>query len=179
VLDEIFRWAGAKPHMHVLDLGIGTGSLSARFIRRECAVWGVDFSARMLAKAREKLPNVRLLRAELLDDWPAELRRRFDRVVSAYVFHEFDLEAKIRPLQKIALQHLTDDGRILVGDVAFETADARAEAERLRAEVWDEEEFYWAADETIAACERAGLRAAYRQVSTVAGVFAFTHSQAT
>jgi hypothetical protein len=39
---------------------------------------------------------------------------------------------------------------------------------------WDEDEHYWAADETISACEQAGLRATYQQVSSCGGVFAIT-----
>jgi len=56
VLDEVVRTACAQPGMTVLDLGIGTGNLAARFVRLGCDVWGIDFSAEMLAKALEKLP---------------------------------------------------------------------------------------------------------------------------
>jgi ubiquinone/menaquinone biosynthesis C-methylase UbiE len=33
VLDEVARLADVKPQMRILDLGIGTGNLAARFIR--------------------------------------------------------------------------------------------------------------------------------------------------
>jgi hypothetical protein len=56
----------------------------------------------MLAEAQIKLPGARLLQADLLGPWPAELDPPFDRVVSAYVFHEFDLTTKIGLLRRIA-----------------------------------------------------------------------------
>jgi len=73
VLDEAARQAAAGPGMRVLDLGIGTGNLAVRLARGGCTIWGVDFSAEMLARARAKLPAARLFQADLLGDWPADL----------------------------------------------------------------------------------------------------------
>jgi putative AdoMet-dependent methyltransferase len=173
ILDEVVRLADVKPDMRILDLGIGTGNLAARFVHEGCIVWGVDFSAEMLAKARMKLPQVNLVQANLLDDWPTELQQRFDRVASAYVLHEFDLETKVDLLKRVALHHLEDGGCILVADVTFPTTMARTEASRRWAAEWDEDEYYWVADETIAACEKVGLQATYKQVSSCGGVFTF------
>ena len=39
------------------------------------------------------------------------------------------------------------------------------------ADLWDEEEYYWAADEAADACESAGLQVTYKQVSSCGGVF--------
>jgi ubiquinone/menaquinone biosynthesis C-methylase UbiE len=89
ILDEVVRLAEVESRMQILDLGIGTGNLAARFVRQGCAVWGVDFSAGMLAEARARLPEVRLVQADLLGEWPPELHQPFDRVVCAYVFPEF------------------------------------------------------------------------------------------
>ncbi len=173
ILDEVVRLAGVQPSMRILDLGIGTGNLAARFLQRGCAVWGADFSAEMLAQARAKLPHVHLVQADLLGEWPAELQLPFDRVVSAYVLHEFDLAAKISLLRRVASHHLAAGGCILVADIAFPTALAREEAAQRWADSWDQDETYWAADETIAACAEAGLQATYKQVSSCGGVFTF------
>jgi putative AdoMet-dependent methyltransferase len=171
VLDEVVRLADIKPHMQILDLGIGTGNLTARFFHKGCRVWGVDFSAEMLAKARTKLPQANLVQADLLDEWPSELQQLFDRVVSAYVLHEFDLETKVSLLRRIASHYLSAGGYILIADIAFPTTTDRAEASQRWANGWDEDEYYWAADEAIDACEQAGLRATYKQVSSCGGVF--------
>jgi putative AdoMet-dependent methyltransferase len=179
VLDEIVRAAGAQPGMRVLDLGVGTGNLAARFAAQGCALWGIDFSAEMLARAKEKLPEAVLVHVGLLDVWPAELHQPFDRIVSSYVLHEFDLPTKMVLLQRLAGQHLATRGRIVVGDIAFPTTGARARARERLAEAWDEDEFYWAADETAEASRRADLLVRYKQVSSCGGVFEFEAGQAT
>jgi len=172
VLDAAVESADAGPGLRVLDLGIGTGNLAARFVRQGCDVWGLDFSAEMLAQARAKWPQVHLIQASLQAEWPTELSHPFDRIVSAYVLHEFDLATKIQMLRRAAAQGLTPDGWIVVADIAFPTADARTKASRRWADTWDPDEHYWAADEAIAACAQAGLEATYRQVSSCGGVFA-------
>ena len=174
ILDQVINLAGVKPAMRILDLGIGTGNLAARFLRQGCLVWGIDFSAKMLAQARAQLPQVNLVQANLLDEWPLTLQQPFDRVVSAYVLHHFDLETKVSLLRRIATHYLLSSGPILVADIAFPTTSARAEASRHWAACWDQDEYYWAADETIAACEQAGLLVTYKQLSSCGGVFVFT-----
>jgi cyclopropane fatty-acyl-phospholipid synthase-like methyltransferase len=172
VLDRVVEFADPRPGMRVLDLGVGTGNLARRFVDLGCAVWGVDFAPAMLAKAQAKVPQAKLLRVDLLDDtWPEDLAgQRFERVVSAYVFHEFSLEAKVRLLTRLARDYLAGGGRIVIGDVAFSSLQALRQA---GADHWDEEEHYWAADEAIAACEAAGFELSYAQVSSCGGVFVF------
>ncbi|HED04362.1 MAG TPA: class I SAM-dependent methyltransferase [Candidatus Fraserbacteria bacterium] len=130
VLDEITRAAGARCGMKILDLGVGTGNLAARFAALGCDIWGIDFSAEMLVKAIEKLPQAVLVQADLLSDWPTELDHRFDRIVVAYVLHEFDLSTKVKLLQGLTERHLAAQGRIVVGDIAFPTSGARDQARR-------------------------------------------------
>lgn len=176
VLDQVVALANVTPHMRILDLGIGTGNLAERFVREGCAVWGIDFSAEMLARVRAKLLPVNLVQADLLGDWPLKFSSPFNRVVSAYVLHEFALETKVELLERVARRCLAIGGRMVIADIAFPTAAARSVAAQRWANAWDQDEYYWAADETIAACERAGLHVAYKQISSCAGVFAFTIS---
>ena len=173
VLDQVVRLAEVTPHMQVLDLGIGTGNLAVRFIQAGCAVWGIDFSVEMLTQAQAKLPHAVLIQADLMRDWPMELQRPFDRVVSAYVMHEFDLETKVRLLHRIAAHHLTAGGRIVVADIAFPSVEDRTQASQQWTDSWDADEFYWAADEASAACAQVGLQVTYEQVSCCGGVFTF------
>jgi cyclopropane fatty-acyl-phospholipid synthase-like methyltransferase len=170
VLETVVHAADVRPGKRVLDLGIGTGNLAQRFVALGCVVWGVDFSPAMLAKARCKLPGVTLVQADLRGEWPPALKGPFDRIVSTYVLHEFSLEHKVALLRHLANRCLAPGGRIVIGDIAFESAQARTDA---GAEHWDEEEHYWAADETRAACAPAGLRFTYTQVSSCGGVYVF------
>jgi putative AdoMet-dependent methyltransferase len=171
ILDAVVTLAEVVPGMRVLDLGIGTGNLAQRFVAQGCAMWGVDFSAEMLAKARAKLPQVQLVQANLLAEWPAALLCPFDLIVSAYVLHEFTLENKIGLLRR-AIRCLSPGGMILVADIAFPSVVIREAAmQHIYGDLWDEDEWYWAADESVAACKSAGLHATYRQMSSCGGIF--------
>jgi putative AdoMet-dependent methyltransferase len=171
VLAEVAWTAAAQCGMTVLDLGIGTGNLSTHLAALGCRIWGIDFSAEMLARAREKLPQAVLVQGDLLRSWPGALDRRFDRIVSAYVLHEFDLPTKIELLQRLARDHLAPGGCIVVGDIAFPTAAAHDHARTDWARLWDEDEHYWIAEETVVACRQAGLQVIYEQISICGGVF--------
>ncbi len=171
VLDAVTAAAEPESGMDVLDLGIGTGKLAARFAMLGCHIWGIDFSGEMLARARERLERAVLVRADLLEDWPAEVERRFERIVSAYVLHEFKLSEKVTLLRRLTEQHLAAGGRIVIGDVAFPTVAARELARRKWETLWDEQEYYWAADVAAEALMSVGLRVTYEQISSCAGVF--------
>jgi putative AdoMet-dependent methyltransferase len=176
VLDEVVLLANAGPGLAVLDLGIGTGNLAGRFLARNCQVYGLDFSAKMLAAARVKYPQLHLAQADLLADWPAMLQQAFDRtrfevIVSGYTFHHFDLPTKVALLVRLAADHLVADGRIVIGDIAFKNAAARDAAQQYWGDLWEEED-YWIADETLETCHQAGLQVIYEQISSCGGVFA-------
>ena len=173
VLARVVALACLEPGMHILDLGTGTGNLAERFARHETNVWGLDFSSDMLTQAKRKVPSATFLQADLSADWP-ELPK-FERVVSAYVLHEFDMEAKLGILKR-STRHLTADGFLVVADIAFPSADILGQAHKRWQEAWDEDEHYWIADEALAACEEVGLRGTYEQVSSGAGVFVFQSS---
>jgi cyclopropane fatty-acyl-phospholipid synthase-like methyltransferase len=172
-LSTVWEQARVTPGMTVLDLGVGTGNLARLFVESGCQVLGVDFSSEMLAKAGAKLPQLELLQADLtLDEWPLALNRRFDRIVSNYVFHEFPVVTKMHLLSWLARNNLTDRGRIVIGDIAFPTA---AYLQRIREEVagdW-EDEFYWLTDETRDALEPAGWKVKAFQISFCTAVYTF------
>lgn len=172
VLDEAVTLAQPEQGMQIMDLGTGTGNLAAHFLAAGCEVWGVDFSAQMLGRAKVKLPELHIIKANLMSKaWPKELDRRFDRVVSSYALHAFDLPSKIQLLSRISQKYLSINGRIVIADIAYLDQEARAQAQAQWGRLWSEDDYYWSADETIAACRNAGLTCTYRQVSSCAGVF--------
>ena len=173
VLEAIVARTASTSTSRILDLGTGTGNLAARLTGEHREVWGTDFSERMLDAAAAKHPPIRFVRQDLLGDWPSDLPPRFDRIVSAYVFHEFPLESKIRILADLAAEHLTPGGRIVIGDIAFASAQQRSNAHKRWKTQWDEDEAYWAFDETRDASAGTGLAVTFEQVSPCAGVFLF------
>jgi putative AdoMet-dependent methyltransferase len=171
VLEKTVALASACPGLRVLDLGTGTGNLALRFAALGCELWCTDFSPVMLEKARAKLPGAHFVLADLQGDWPFELNGRFERIVSAYVFHHFEPEEKIRIVRNLVSEHLTPGGRIIFADIAFPDATALQKVKLAVSEGW-EDEFYWIASESIPALEREGLKKIeYVQVSSCAGVF--------
>jgi putative AdoMet-dependent methyltransferase len=171
VLSTLWEKARVTPGMTVVDLGVGTGNLSRLFVESGCQVLGVDFSSEMLAKAKAKLPQVELVQADLtLDEWPVALSRRFDRIVSNYTFHEFPLETKTHILSRLARNNLGDEGRIVIGDIAFPTASDRQRVKEELADIW-EDEYYWVTVEARDALEPVGWKLEYVQVSFCAGVY--------
>ena len=138
--------------------GTGTGNLAQRLAEKGTEVWRLDFSKEMLTQAKRKVPNATLLEADLLADWPK--LPKFERIVSAYVLHEFDLKAKLEILKQSA-QHLREGGSIIIADIAFPNQGIFRRAHGRWREVWDESEDYWLADETLGACEEFGVKGTY------------------
>lgn len=169
VLEEAVRAAGARPGMRLLDVGAGTGNLAELFIRQDCSLWAIDFSPAMLAELHRKLPQVTCVQSDIRMGWPPALPSIFDRIVSAYVFHHFDLPEKVS-LSTQFMEHLAPHGRLVLADIAFRSQVKREEFKEASADDW-EEEFYWVAEEAIPAFNQAGLPATYTPVSACAGVF--------
>ncbi|CAA9570628.1 MAG: hypothetical protein AVDCRST_MAG86-1622 [uncultured Truepera sp.] len=170
VLAEVVGKAGVGIEATVLDVGTGTGALAARLAVLDCRVLGVDLSEKMLARARQKVPAADFRQLDLLGDWGDLETCRFDAVVSAYVLHEFDVPSKVDILTRFA-KLLEPGGRVVVGDISFETALARDAARQRWREVWDEGEYYWVAEHAVPALHSVGLSVHYHQLSFCAGVY--------
>ncbi len=68
----------------VLDICIGTVTLTRPLYDDGVTVFGVDFSNAMLARARESMPEARLSAADISRDLPRAITERsFDAVLSA------------------------------------------------------------------------------------------------
>jgi len=172
VLGRVVSMTFAIPSSRILDLGIGTGNLARLFADRGCRIWGIDRSANMISHAKAKLSEAQLAIADLMDSWPAEFGRRFDFLVSAYVFHHLDLHEKTDLLMRLRRDHCAKGAGIVIADLSFPSGDALEQARIRWKEHWDEE-YYWVADEVIPVCEQMGLRVRYEQVVECAGVFYF------
>ena len=95
---ETAKWIPARPGLRLLDLGCGTGLELDELYRRgdDPIVTGIDLSAGMLAKLREKHPEraerLRLINASYFDvDFGREC---FDAAVSVETMHHFTHDEK-------------------------------------------------------------------------------------
>ncbi len=172
-LKEIVRSAAPQAEMRVLDLGAGTGNLSALFLDAGCSVTALDYSAEMLKIARAKHPQAAYLQADLRSAPASYLpQQSFERIVSAYSFHHFPLAEKCRILQAF-LPSLAPGGRFVIGDIAFADAAAKKAARVAAGAEWDEEE-YWLADEALGVLARQQFNGTFLPTSFCAGVFTIT-----
>ncbi len=75
-----------EPELTVLDLATGTGTLAAAFAERGHQVAGIDFAARLLKRARRRLPEADIRLMDLAD-LPQLQDEAYDVVALAYVLH--------------------------------------------------------------------------------------------
>ena len=171
-LDALIQLGDFEAGQSVLDLGVGTGNLLLKLDIPQEQLWGVDFSAEMLARAASALPGAHLHQVDLLAPrWPDEIGRRFDRIISGYTFHEFADEDKLAILARLAEDHLVENGEILIADISFKSrADFEAGYQRFR-DGWDEEEYYWCAEVMLPRIANLGLDGQYVQTSDCAGIY--------
>ena len=166
VLGGIYRTVMEKPGAVVLDIGFGTAALTARLYENGCTVYGQDFSPRMIELASARMPGAHLFQGDFSQGLAETLRgRNYDFIVATYSLHHLNDGEKIRFLKSL-MERLTAGGKILIGDVAFQT---RQDLERCRREAgdeWDSDEFYFVADEMTRAFP--GLD--FQPVSSCAGI---------
>lgn len=74
----------AKSGERILDLGCGTGTLTAEIAANGAQMVGVDRSAEMIAEARKKFPAIRF---EVCDARELQFSREFDAVFSNAALH--------------------------------------------------------------------------------------------
>ena len=124
-----------KPKASVLDVGFGTATLTTKLYENGCVIYGQDFSERMIELASEKMPDAELYQGDFTQGLVDPLKlNSYDFIVATYSIHHLTDSQKIRFLREL-LGHLNDDGKILIGDVAFESRD---ELNRCRKENGDD-----------------------------------------
>ena len=147
VLGSIYQRIMEKPNAIVLDIGFGTGTLTAKLYENGCTIYGQDFSARMIELASEKMSNAHLYQGDFTQGLAEPLQaQNYDFIVATYSLHHLTDEQKVSFL-RVLQDHLNPGGRIFIGDVAFEN---RIQLEQCRKDVgdeWDDDEIYFVVDE--------------------------------
>ena len=149
VLGTIYQTVMKKPKAVVLDVGFGTGTLTAKLYENGCTVYGQDFSARMIELASKKMPNAHLYQGDFTKGLVEPLlAQNYDFVVATYSLHHLTDEQKVSFL-RVLQGLLNPGGQILIGDVAFETRTLLEQCRGDAGDKWDEDEFYFVADELM------------------------------
>lgn len=170
ILARIAQTILEKPGAVVLDVGFGTGALATKLYESGCTIYGQDFSSRMMELASQKMPGAHLYQGDFSQGLAEPLlHQSYDFIVSTYALHHLRDEQKAS-LLPILLSLLNRNGKMLIGDVAFET---RMQLERCRQAVgddWDDEECYFVVEEL----RKAFPNLSFIPVSDCAGLLTLT-----
>ena len=151
VLGEIYRRVLSSDARTVLDIGFGTGTLSVKLYARGLHISGQDFSARMIALAREKMPEAQLVQGDFslgIDE--ALAQKQYDAIISTYALHHLTDAQKVSLISDLQ-GLLRPGGCIYIGDVAFGTRTELERCQEACGDAWDDDEVYFVYDELRAA----------------------------
>ena len=147
VLGSIFQTVMQKENATVLDIGFGTGTLTTKLYEHGCLVYGQDFSSRMIELAYQKMPEAHLYQGDFTQGLAEPLRnQKYDFITATYSLHHLTDEQKTAFI-KILLDRLNENGKILIGDVAFENREKMDQCRLEAGDEWDDEEIYFVIDE--------------------------------
>jgi SAM-dependent methyltransferase len=111
-----------QPGHRILELGCGTGQVTARLLAAGADVVAVDALPAMLDRARTRAPRARFVEGDAIT---SEVGDGFDRVVLSFVLHNVDRPGRVRILRRAELA-LAPGGRIGVLEWALPAGPARA-----------------------------------------------------
>jgi putative AdoMet-dependent methyltransferase len=115
--DDILNTVADKAGNVVLEFGVGTGNLTKKLLKQGKTVYGVEPSAPMRKKAREKLgAHVSIVDGDFLQfPLPPE---PVDTIASTYAFHHLTDEEKEKAIAKYG-ELLKKGDKIVFADTAF------------------------------------------------------------
>ena len=173
ILNTIFNEVMQKDQAKVLDIGFGTGVLTNELYKNGHVIDGVDFSGQMIAIAQAKMPRANLIEWDIENGLPEELlTKKYDAIISTYALHHLTDEAKVIFIQSL-LPLLAADGKIFIGDIAFQTRENLEVCRKASEGYWDDDEFYFLADELSAALKDVCI-CEFHPISHCGGVFIIT-----
>lgn len=174
ILNKIFNEVMQVPASTVLDIGFGTGVLTAKLYEHGHKIDGLDFSSKMMAIAQAKMPQANLIEWDLSKGLPVTLMNyQYDAIVSTYALHHFTDEQKVTYITQL-LQQLTPDGKILIGDVAFQTREQLEQCRQDSKGYWDDDEFYFVHEELKTRLENC-CQLQFYPISHCGGVFVISN----
>jgi putative AdoMet-dependent methyltransferase len=143
ILGTIFNEVMQNQHSRVLDIGFGTGVLTTKLYENGHDIDGLDFSSRMISIAQTKMPNANLVEWDISNGLPNFVKEKeYDCIVSTYTLHHLTDEEKIVLIQNL-LSLLSENGKILIGDISFQTNEEQEICRKNSIGYWDHDEYYF------------------------------------
>jgi putative AdoMet-dependent methyltransferase len=169
IVDMIYAAATKRFPASVLDIGVGTGTLAAALYEHGQTITGIDFSDKMLAIAKAKMPNAMFYQCDFTKWLPYELKEaKYDFIISTYALHHLPDPLKATFIKSL-LPLLSDNGAMLIGDIGFPDRAELEECKKQNASGWDDSEYYLVFSELIDALKDV-CEITYEQTSHCGGV---------
>ena len=142
LLNTIYNNIRTKDTGKILDIGFGTATLTKKLYDDNYDIFGVDFSKEMINIAKQKMPNSSLFCYDFSNGLPKNLKNeKFDFIISTYAIHHLTDIQKIY-FFKLLYKMLNNNGKILIGDVAFYTKKELDKCRQDNIDYWDNDEIY-------------------------------------
>lgn len=159
--ETVLGWLRAQPGERILDLGCGTGELTARIVSSGATVVGLDADPSMAARFAQRLPDTDVVVLDAQQPWPTQppLDRPFHAIFSNAALHWMPAADAVATSMAAALR---PGGRLAaelggVGNVALVHASAEAAARSLGLTPPRWGRYYPTPGEYAAVLERAGF----------------------
>ena len=148
LLGEVYRLVRESDAKTVLDIGFGTGILTKKLYNDGYTIYGIDGSEQLVEAGRADMPNANLYVGDYTMGLPLRLTNEtYDMIISTYAIHHLDYHEK-RELIEDMLRQLNPGGKIILGDLAFETEDELKAFRKANREKWVDEDTYLVYEET-------------------------------
>lgn len=123
LLADVYETVRTSDAKRVLDMGFGTGILTKKLYADGYEIAGVDASEQLVAAGRQCMPGAKLVAADYSFGMPLDfVNAEFDMIISTYAFHHIDRYEKSALIRDL-LRVLKEGGRLIIGDLAFESME--------------------------------------------------------
>ncbi|MFB6454480.1 class I SAM-dependent methyltransferase [Chitinophaga sp. Hz27] len=106
--NSLIEWLNPQPGESILDLGCGTGELTAQLAETGANVTGIDASPKMISSAKAHFPNVNFAVADAAS---FDLHQQFDAIFSNATLHW--VQEKEKAIERM-YAHLRQNGRLVL-----------------------------------------------------------------
>ena len=147
ILNRIYQKVLERDGATVLDIGFGTAFLTSRLYEKGCSIWGQDFSEKMLQLAKDQMPGAHLYQGDFSKGLAEPLlQHTYDFIIATYSLHHLSQVEKLELIQSLR-GLLSEQGEILIGDVAFPTYEDLEKCRMESGDEWDPDEIYFVYEE--------------------------------
>lgn len=170
LLNEVYQMIRSSDAKKILDAGFGTGIITQKLYHDGYEISGMDTSEQLVTAGHVNMPKANLVCCDYSMGMPLNfIKEEFDMIISTYAFHHIDRFEK-RELLEDMYRHLKDGGKIIIGDLAFDTMKSLKEFRNANKEKWLYDQMYMLYDDVIADFPTA----TWQQISKCAGIVTIT-----